>query len=114
MTNTELSKKKCVPCKGGVPPMEPSEIKEFLSKVNSDWVVDDKGRLFRELKFNNFANAMEFANKIGKIADEEDHHPDLYIAWGKCAVEIWTHKINGLSESDFILAAKIDDIKLII
>lgn len=106
----ELSQKKCIPCHGGISPLVEPEIVTLLNKLQSTWQVNALGHLINSYKFKNFVAAMEFANKITTIAEEEGHHPDLTISYGQCSVEIWTHKINGLSESDFILAAKIDDI----
>ena len=111
MTKTcELSKKKCIPCHGGIPPLEQKEIDKFLSELPSKWLINEFGHLYKVYTFLNFVDAMSFANNITDIAEQEDHHPDLAISYGQCTVEIWTHKINGLTESDFILAAKIDGI----
>ncbi len=111
MTKTcELSKKKCIPCQGGVLPLEKKEIDMFLTELQSKWLVNERGHLYKVYTFLNFVDAMSFANKITDIAEQEEHHPDLTISYGQCIVEIWTHKISGLTESDFILAAKIDGI----
>jgi 4a-hydroxytetrahydrobiopterin dehydratase len=106
-----LSEKKCIPCQGTVPPLEQKEINRLLRELQTKWLVNEFGHLYKSYEFPNFITAMEFANEITKIAEQEDHHPDLTISWGRCIIEIWTHKINGLTESDFILAAKIDGIK---
>ncbi len=106
----DLATKKCVPCQGGIPPMELGQAQQLLKQLNGAWLLNTAGHLERTFAFSNFKKAMDFANWVTQIAEEEGHHPDLYIAWGKCRVEIWTHKINGLNESDFILAAKIDRI----
>jgi len=103
-----LADKKCVPCRGGIPPMERSKVQELLYQLAPGWHVNPQGHLERAYAFPDFAQALAFANKVGAVAEEEGHHPDLYIAWGKCKVEIWTHKIDGLTESDFYLAAKAD------
>lgn len=103
-----LADKKCVPCRGGIPSMEWSKVQELLYQLTPGWHVNPQGHLERSYAFPDFAQALAFANKVGAIAEEEGHHPDLYIAWGKCNVEIWTHKIDGLTESDFYLAAKAD------
>ena len=102
-----LADKQCIPCRGGVPPLEDSRARELLAELSDNWTLDDKGHLAREFKFGNFVDALAFANRVGEIAEEQSHHPDLYVAWGKCRIEIWTHKIGGLTESDFYLAAKI-------
>lgn len=103
-----LADKKCVPCRGGVPSMEWPKVQELLYQLKAGWHVNPQGHLERGYEFPDFAQALAFANKVGAIAEEEGHHPDLYISWGKCKVEIWTHKISGLTESDFYLAAKAD------
>lgn len=103
-----LAEKPCVPCRGGTPPMEMSKVQALLAELGSGWHLNDQGHLERLYAFTNFAQALEFANTVGAIAETEGHHPDLYIAWGKCRIEVWTHKINGLTESDFCLAAKAD------
>jgi len=103
----ELSEKTCVPCRGGVPPLTADEIRPLQAQV-ADWAVVKNHHLEREFAFPDFKAALEFVNKAGAIAEEQGHHPDIYLAWGKVRVMIWTHKIDGLTESDFILAAKID------
>lgn len=104
---TDLAAKKCVPCRGGVPPLKGSEL-ERLQREVSGWRVVDEHHLEKGFDFNDFKTALDFTNKIGHLAEEQGHHPDIHLAWGKVTVLIWTHKINGLTESDFILAAKID------
>ena len=104
----DLADNKCVPCRGGVPPMEKVKAEEFLHQLESGWFLNKAGHLERLFKFKNFARALTFVNKVGAVAEEEGHHPDFYLAWGKCRIEIWTHKINGLTESDFFMAAKAD------
>ena len=104
---THLAQKKCVPCQGGTPPLSAEQIQPLLEQLN-DWEAVQNHRLKKTFTFEDFVSALGFVNRIGEIAEQEDHHPDLYLAWGRVGVEIWTHKINGLSESDFILAAKID------
>ena len=102
-----LADKQCVPCRGGVPPMPAERARELLTELGGGWELDADGHLTRRFKFKNFIDALGFANRVGEIAEEQAHHPDLYIAWGKCQVDIWTHKIDGLTESDFYLAAKV-------
>lgn len=103
-----LADQKCVPCRGGVPPMEASKAQEMLKQLGSGWQLNKDGHLERLYTFKDFAQALDFVNKVGTVAEQEGHHPDLHLAWGKCKVEIWTHKINGLTESDFYMAAKAD------
>jgi 4a-hydroxytetrahydrobiopterin dehydratase len=102
-----LADKQCVPCRGGVPPLDEPRVSELLSELGGGWKVDSAGHLARTYSFADFAAALAFANRVGEIAEAESHHPDLHVRWGECRVEIWTHKIGGLTESDFYLAAKI-------
>ncbi len=104
---SELSEKQCVPCRGGIPPLTAGEISPLIAQI-SDWEVVENHHIQKTFKSENFRSALGFVNRVGEVAEEQGHHPDLYLAWGKVEVKIWTHKINGLSESDFILAAKID------
>ena len=110
---TDLHKKKCVPCKGGIPPFDLEEIHRYLKKVDG-WDVkhnEEKNYfLEKEFKFKNFKNSQIFVNKVGEIAETENHHPDISFGWGYTRIKIFTHTIKGLAESDFILAAKIDKI----
>ncbi len=103
-----LADKQCVPCRGGVPALEPAKVQELLGQLDQGWALNAEGHIERLYEFGNFAEALDFVNKVGAIAEQEGHHPDLYLAWGRCKVEIWTHKIRGLTESDFYLAAKAD------
>ena len=105
---SELANRTCVPCRGGVPPLSPEAASELLRQLSSDWKVVANHHLERDFKFPDFVTALAFVNRVGEIAEREGHHPDLHLAWGKVKVVIWTHKIDGLTESDFILAAKID------
>jgi len=104
-----LSEKKCVPCRGGTPPLGAERIAELGAEVPG-WAVAEAKRLRRTFRTKDFATALELVNRIGAIAEEQGHHPDLALSWGKVGVEIRTHKIDGLTESDFILAARIDDL----
>ncbi len=103
-----LADNTCVPCRGGVPPLEPQKIQELLGQLDPGWSLNAQGHIEKTYTFDNFADALAFTNRVGNVAELEGHHPDLYLAWGKCKVEIWTHKIQGLTESDFFLAAKAD------
>lgn len=102
-----LSEKTCVPCRGGIPPLGADEIRPLAAEIN-DWSVVQNHHLERQFQFPDFKEALAFVNVVGALAEEEGHHPDLSLAWGRVGVTIWTHKIDGLTESDFILAAKID------
>ena len=104
---TDLASKNCVPCRGGVPPLAGKEL-DALSKQVPDWKVVDGHHIVRLYKFPDFRRALAFVNKVGELAEQQGHHPDILLAWGKAEITTWTHAINGLTESDFILAAKID------
>ncbi len=106
----DLSKKHCVPCKGGVPPLKGKELKKLQEELNKEWSVVDEHHLKKEFSFPDFQQALDFTVKIGALAEEEGHHPDILLAYGKVEITMWTHKIDGLTESDFILAAKIDEL----
>jgi len=103
-----LADKTCVPCRGGVPPLTADEIRPLVAQVDQ-WKVVKNHHIEKDFKFPDFKTALQFVVRIGVIAEEQKHHPDIYLAWGKVEVKIWTHKIDGLTESDFILAARIDD-----
>jgi len=109
MTETcDLADRTCQPCRGGIPPMERPEAEAMLSQLDEAWTLNSDGHLARSYPFQDFMGALDFANRVGAIAEDAGHHPDLLVAWGRCGIEIWTHKINGLAEADFILAAKAD------
>jgi 4a-hydroxytetrahydrobiopterin dehydratase len=103
----DLSDKHCVPCRGGVPPLK-GEALAPLAKQVPQWQVVDEHHLTRTLSFPDFVTGLAFVNRLAEVAEAEGHHPDIYLAWGRVRVDIWTHKIDGLTESDFILAAKAD------
>lgn len=104
---SELAAKNCAPCRGGVPPLKGAELRSIAAKVPGWQVVDDH-HITKSYKFPDFVSALAFVNKVGALAEEQGHHPDILLTWGRADVTTWTHKINGLTESDFILAAKID------
>lgn len=106
--STELAQRECTPCTGGVPPLGLSEINELLPRLNG-WLIEHEYHLTRTVKLPNFALALELTNRIGAIAEQQHHHPDIHLAWGLVKIDVWTHKISGLTESDFIFAAKVDD-----
>ena len=103
-----LAKEKCVPCRGGVPSLKGDALTELRSALGEGWRVVDEHHLEREFRFPDFAKALAFTNKIGAVAEEQGHHPDIALGWGRVGVKIWTHAIDGLTRSDFVLAAKID------
>lgn len=106
---SELASKQCVPCRGGVPPLAGEELTKLSAQLNN-WNVVDEHHLQKEYKFKDYREALQFVNQLSEIAEQQGHHPDICFGWGKVEVKIWTHKINGLTESDFILAAKIDQL----
>ncbi len=107
---SELGKKKCIPCTKGTPPLKREEIERLYQQLGSEWEVVEESKIQKTYHFKDFKEALAFVNAVGKIAEEEGHHPDLELSWGKVKISLSTHKIKGLSESDFILAAKCDEI----
>lgn len=105
---SDLASKTCVPCRGGVPPLSMDVASRLMEQLDG-WAFE-QGHLTKSYNFADFAGALAFVNRIGAISEEQGHHPDIYMTWGKVSVEIWTHKIDGLTESDFILAAKFDEV----
>ncbi len=100
-----------MPCKGGVPVLKGAALKALQKSLGTGWEVTKGHHLEREFTFKDFKSALAFTNRIGNLAEEQGHHPDIYLAWGKVRVTIWTHAVDGLTESDFVLAAKIEGIK---
>jgi 4a-hydroxytetrahydrobiopterin dehydratase len=109
LARSDLANQDCVPCKGGVPPMSALEIQETLRQV-PEWKAVDNHHLTRTFTFRDFKQALDFVNRAGAIAEQQGHHPDIFLAWGKAEITLWTHKVNGLTHSDFVMAAKIDQI----
>ena len=105
---SDLAVKQCVPCRGGVPPLAGDELRALHAKLGADWQVVNEHHLEREYRFDDFRQALDFTLRVGEMAEEQDHHPDIFLAWGKVKLTIWTHKIDGLTESDFVFAAKAD------
>ncbi len=105
---SQLAEKKCVPCAGGVPPLKGAELARLQQDLGADWQVIGEHHLEKEYKFHTYTEAVEFTNRVARIAEEQNHHPDILLVYGKVKVTIWTHKINGLTESDFVFAAKVE------
>jgi len=106
----DLSEKRCVPCRSGIPPLGSEEAGKLISKV-SGWTLEEETKgILREFRFRNFAEAMQFARQVGEVAEAEGHHPDLSVGWGYCTVRFRTHSIGGLHENDFIMAAKVNSL----
>ena len=108
---SELAKKDCQPCKGGTPPLKGDALKQLQKQLGDGWQVQDEKKLEKEYKFPDFKQALAFVNRVGEIAEQQNHHPDIYFTWGLVRIQLSTHSIGGLSEGDFILAAKISELK---
>ena len=106
---SDLAAKQCIPCSGSVPSLPEHRIKDRHREI-PQWQVVEGHHLSREFFFADFVSALAFVNRVGEVAESEAHHPDIHLAWGKARIEIWTHKIDGLTESDFIFAAKVDQL----
>ena len=105
---SDLAAKQCVPCRGGVPALAGDELVALHARLGRDWQVIDGHHLERTYRFDDFRQALDFTVRVGEMAEDQDHHPDIFLAWGRVTVTIWTHKIDGLTESDFVFAAKAD------
>ena len=103
-----LAEKECAACKGAVAALKGNELNQMKQQLDGGWQVVNEHHLEKDYKFKDFREALNFTNKVGELAEAQGHHPDIYLAWGKVKVTIWTHKVNGLTESDFVLAAKTD------
>jgi len=106
---TKLADRHCVPCRGSVPPLKGADLIPFAGQL-PDWKIIEEHHISKTFSFKSFKEGLDFVNRVGAVAEAEGHHPDLCLAWGKVDVVIYTHKIRGLTESDFILAAKIDEL----
>ncbi len=104
----DLSAMECLPCRGGVPPLDRAEIDRFLDDLGGEWTVVDGHHLEKTYRFPNFRRALEYVNRVGELAEAVNHHPDIELGWGRARLTIFTHKIDGLHESDFVFAAKAD------
>ncbi len=107
---SELAQKECVPCKGGVSPLQGEDIDELHTQLAGDWQVVDDHHLEKTFLFKDFRQALDFTIRVGELAEDQWHHPNIHLTWGKVKVTIWTHKINGLTESDFVFAAKVEEL----
>jgi 4a-hydroxytetrahydrobiopterin dehydratase len=105
---SDLAKMECIPCKGGVPPLKGSDLTRLLERLGNGWRIVEQHHLEKGYAFSNFRQALAFTNRVGELAEEQGHHPDVHLAWGKVVLTVWTHKIDGLTESDFVFAAKAD------
>jgi 4a-hydroxytetrahydrobiopterin dehydratase len=107
---SELAAKECVPCKGGVPPLKGDALQNLHAKLQNGWQIVNEHHLEKEFRFKNFREALDFTVRVGELAEQQKHHPDIFLAWGRVKITIWTHKIDGLTESDFVFAAKTDQL----
>jgi 4a-hydroxytetrahydrobiopterin dehydratase len=105
---SELAARECIPCRGGVPPLRGEELARLAQELGGEWRIVDEHHLERNYRFPDFRTALAFVNRVGELAEQVQHHPDIHLAWGKVQVTVWTHKIDGLTESDFVFAAKTD------
>ncbi|MFC1684708.1 4a-hydroxytetrahydrobiopterin dehydratase [Pseudomonadota bacterium] len=108
MDGCDLATKECIPCKGGIPPLSGGELDSLLEQLGNGWRIIEGHHLEKGFRFPDFKQALEFTNAVGEIAEQQGHHPDIHLAWGKVTLQVWTHKIDGLVESDFVFAAKAD------
>ncbi|MEM7828266.1 MAG: 4a-hydroxytetrahydrobiopterin dehydratase [Candidatus Aenigmatarchaeota archaeon] len=106
----ELLKRKCIPCEGGVEPIRGATLKGYLSSLKGGWELVDERKIRKEFTFSDFKGAIRFVNRVADLAEDEGHHPDIFISYNRVRIELWTHSISGLSENDFIIAAKIDEL----
>lgn len=112
MSKTTLADRNCIPCRGGTPSLKGKDLSDFhcMLAEPSQWNIVDQHHLFRIYKFPDFKSALAFVNRVGELAEQQGHHPDILLGWGKVEITLWTHAVDGLTESDFILAAKIDEL----
>jgi 4a-hydroxytetrahydrobiopterin dehydratase len=108
---SDLARQECVPCRGGVPPLSGEQLEALHNRLGGGWRVVGEHHLEKSFEFEDFATALAFTNRVGALAEQQGHHPDIHLAWGKAKIQIWTHKLDGLTESDFVLAAKIDEVR---
>jgi len=108
-----LANKNCIPCRGGVPPLKGKDLQDIhrMLAAPDEWRIVNEHHIVRSCNFLDFRSALAFVNRVGELAEQQGHHPDILLGWGKVEITIWTHAVDGLTESDFILAAKIDELK---
>lgn len=106
-----LSSRKCVSCESGSQPFDEQKTAEYLKLLNPGWIVSENKTISKEFRFKNYAHTMKFVNQVAQLAEADDHHPVMHVHYGKAIIDLWTHSIGGLSENDFILAAKIDQLQ---
>jgi len=109
--DSNLSQEKCIPCSVGTPALEGEELNELMKEIENDWDLIKDKKIVRKFNFDNFAKALEFVNKVSSIAEEKGHHPDIEFGWGRAEISFMTHKIDGLSRNDFIMASLVDELQ---
>lgn len=109
--SSELAKKECKACEGGVLALKGDALKQLQNQLNNGWQVLNEQKLEKQFKFPDFRQALAFVNRVAEIAEEQGHHPDIFFTWGQARIQIWTHSVKGLTENDFILAAKISEVE---
>ena len=105
---SDLASKKCIPCQGGVPPLKGDELDKLMTQLGNHWELVDEHHLRKTYEFSSFRESLNFTNRIGELAEDEGHHPEIHLSFKKVTLEMWTHKIDGLTESDFVFSAKAD------
>jgi 4a-hydroxytetrahydrobiopterin dehydratase len=105
----ELKAKKCKPCEGEVEPLQGDELRDMAQRISEGWEIVDEHHIKKLYRFDDFRQALDFTKRVGEIAEEQGHHPDIFLTWGKVEIKVWTHQVDGLTENDFILAAKADE-----
>jgi len=105
-----LSEKECVACKSGTPPLKGKDLQRLAKELGGGWQIVREHHLEKTFPFPDFTEALDFTNRVGELAEEHGHHPDIYLSWGKVKLTVWTHKIDGLTETDFVFAAKVDEL----
>jgi 4a-hydroxytetrahydrobiopterin dehydratase len=111
MNDCDLANRDCVPCRGGVPPLAGEALESLQRMLGNGWTVIDGHHLEKRYRFDDFRGALDFTNRVGELAEQQGHHPDIHLAWGAVTLTVWTHKIDGLTESDFVFAARADAVR---
>ncbi|MFO7958870.1 MAG: 4a-hydroxytetrahydrobiopterin dehydratase [Candidatus Brocadiia bacterium] len=106
--NIDLAEEECVPCRGGIPALEGEELEELADRLDADWSVVDDHHLEKDFEFEDFRQALEFTNRVGELAEEVGHHPEIFLTWGEVGITIWTHEVDGLTKTDFVFAARVE------
>jgi 4a-hydroxytetrahydrobiopterin dehydratase len=111
MAQCDLASRECIPCQGGEPPLRGEQLRALADRLDNEWTVIEEHHLEKEFAFDDFRQALDFTNRVGELAESVGHHPEICLTWGRCRVTVWTHKIDGLAEADFVFAAKVDALR---